>query len=188
MPFVEVSTGAQLFYEDVGQGEPLIAIHGFLGTGRVDLGNVIDWLPWWDNALLLALRPHLPEAVLVVAVRDPRDMLLEWLGYGSPAPFALESPVIGARWLAQVLGQVADLHEQDLFPHHLMRLDEIAADPLDLSQTIADTLGIDTIAPRDNATNPQNFPPGHWRAFAEPLAAAFALLTPVAQRLGYPQS
>lgn len=44
MPFVDLSTGARLFYEDVGQGEPLIAIHGFLGSGRVDLGNVIDWL------------------------------------------------------------------------------------------------------------------------------------------------
>lgn len=44
MPFVDLPTGARLFYEDVGQGEPLIAIHGFLGTGRVDLGHVIDWL------------------------------------------------------------------------------------------------------------------------------------------------
>ena len=33
-----------------------------------------------------------------------------------------------------------------------------------------------------------NFAPGHWRAFAEPLAAAFALLAPVAQRLGYPEA
>jgi valacyclovir hydrolase len=44
MPFIELSTGARLFYEDVGQGEPLLAIHGFLGTGRKDLGHVIDWL------------------------------------------------------------------------------------------------------------------------------------------------
>ena len=166
----------------VGQWRAALAARG------ISDGNVVDWLPWWDNALLLALRAHLPEAVLVVALRDPRDMLLEWLGYGSPAPFALESPVIGARWLAQVLGQVADLHEHDLFPHHLMMLDTIADDPLDLAQTIADTLGIETVAPPDNAVNPQNFPAGHWRAYAEPLAAAFALLTPVAQRLGYPES
>lgn len=44
MPFVELSTGARLFYEDLGQGAPLLAIHGFLGTGRKDLGHVIDWL------------------------------------------------------------------------------------------------------------------------------------------------
>src|SRR5690606_30508525 len=44
MPFIDLSTGARLFYKDVGQGEPLLAIHGFLGTGRKDLGHVIDWL------------------------------------------------------------------------------------------------------------------------------------------------
>ncbi len=46
MPMLEISTGATLFYEDLGDpaGTPLIAIHGWLGTGRYDLGNVIDWL------------------------------------------------------------------------------------------------------------------------------------------------
>jgi hypothetical protein len=33
-----------------------------------------------------------------------------------------------------------------------------------------------------------NFAPGHWRAYAEPLANAFAALTPVAVRLGYPET
>ena len=150
--------------------------------------NVFDWLPWWDNALLLALRPSLPEAVLMVVLRDPRDMLLEWLAYGSPAQFALESPVIGARWMAEVLHQVADLHEQDLFPHRLVRLDEVADDPAALAQTLADALAITLAAPPAVALGPKRFAPGHWRAFAEPLAAAFALLTPVAQRLGYPES
>lgn len=159
-----------------------------LAARGVGDGYVIDWLPLWDNALLLALRPYLPEALLMIALRDPRDMLLEWLGYGSPAPFALESPVIGARWLAQVLAQVADLHEQDLFPHRLVRLDAVADDPLALAQTIADTLGVSTVAPPASPLGPQHFAAGHWRAFAEPLAAAFALLTPVAQRLGYSEA
>src|SRR5690606_29952151 len=44
MPFAELSTGARLHYEDVGEGEPLIAIHGMLGTARLHLGRVIDWL------------------------------------------------------------------------------------------------------------------------------------------------
>jgi len=159
-----------------------------LAARGVNDGNIFDWLLWWDNALLLALRPHLPEAVLMVALRDPRDMLLEWLAYGSPAPFALESPVIGARWLAKVLAQVADLHEQDLFPHRLVRLDDVADDPAALTQAIADALEITITAPPAHAFGPQHFAPGHWRAFAEPLSAAFALLTPVAQRLGYPEA
>ena len=160
---------------------------GLAARGISD-GNVFDWLLWWDNALLLALRPHLPEAVLMVVLRDPRDMLLEWLAYGSPAPFALESPVIGARWMAQVLGQIADLHEQDLFPHRLLRLDEVADDPSALAQAIADALQIAVAAPPPGALGPPRLAPGHWRAFAEPLASAFALLTPVAVRLGYPEA
>lgn len=44
MPFADIATGARLHYEDVGSGEPLIAIHGMLGTGRTDFPEVIDWL------------------------------------------------------------------------------------------------------------------------------------------------
>jgi len=44
MPFIEIATGARLFYEDVGSGFPLIALHGRFGTARVDLGTVVDWL------------------------------------------------------------------------------------------------------------------------------------------------
>jgi hypothetical protein len=46
------------------------------GPGIND-GQVFDWLLWWDNALLHALRPQLPEVVVMFALRDPRDMLLE---------------------------------------------------------------------------------------------------------------
>ncbi|MCC6614325.1 MAG: alpha/beta hydrolase [Anaerolineae bacterium] len=44
MPFVEITTGARLHYEDVGQGEPLIALHGMLGTARKHLSHVMDHL------------------------------------------------------------------------------------------------------------------------------------------------
>lgn len=44
MPFIQTSTGARLHYEDAGQGEHVIALHGLLGTARVDLGQVIDAL------------------------------------------------------------------------------------------------------------------------------------------------
>ncbi|MFD0739801.1 tetratricopeptide repeat protein [Lysobacter koreensis] len=148
-------------------------------------GNVFDWLLWWDNALLLALRPYLPEAVLMIALRDPRDMLLDWLAYGGPVPLALESPEAGARWMATVLNQIAALHEQDLFPHRLVRLDAIADDPIAIAQALGDALDTRIPALPEGAFGPQRFAPGHWRAFAQPLAAAFALLTPVAQRLGY---
>jgi len=157
------------------------------GRGIKD-APVFDWLLWWDNAALLALRPYLPEARLLVAVRDPRDMLLDWLAFGAPAPFALESPEAGAQWLARVLGQIADLHEDRLMPHRLLRMDGIAEDPAALAQALSEILQT-RVPPAPRARlGASRFPPGHWRAFAEPLGEAFELLEPVARRLGYSDS
>jgi tetratricopeptide (TPR) repeat protein len=157
-----------------------------LPTRGIQDGNVFDWLLWWDNALLPALRSHLPEAVAMIALRDPRDMLLDWLAYGSPVPYALTSPEAGARWLAATLSQVADLHEHDLFPHRLIRLDDIADDATAIAQAIADALQIRVAVPPQQALGPARLEAGHWRRFREALGDAFDLLTPVAQRLGYP--
>jgi tetratricopeptide (TPR) repeat protein len=151
-------------------------------------GQVVDWLLWWDNALLLALRPHLPEAVLLIAVRDPRDMLLDWLAFGSPAPYAMKSPIGVAGWLAVVLNQVAFLHEQDLFPHSLLRLDGIADDPRALAEALGAALQTRLPVPPPAAPGAEHFAPGRWRAYADALAEPFAMLTPVARRLGYAEA
>jgi valacyclovir hydrolase len=44
MPFVEIATGANLVYEDVGQGEPLILLHGLLDSAAINFPRVMDWL------------------------------------------------------------------------------------------------------------------------------------------------
>jgi len=47
MPFANTSTGANLYYEELNataNSIPIVALHGLLGTGRKDLGGVIDWL------------------------------------------------------------------------------------------------------------------------------------------------
>ncbi|GAB2504513.1 tetratricopeptide repeat protein [Lysobacter humi (ex Lee et al. 2017)] len=156
-----------------------------LASRGVEDGNVFDWLLHWDNALLLALRPHLPEAVLMFAVRDPRDMLLDWLAFGSPVPLRMESPRIAAQWLARVLDQVADAYEQALFSLKIIRLDEIGDDPRALTQALADSLRAEIAIPPAQALGPARLPAGHWRRFEGPLAEAFAELAPVAARLGY---
>jgi len=146
-------------------------------------GNAVDWLPWWDNALLLALRPHLPEGRLLAVVRDPRDMLLDWLASG--APFALETPAVAAEWLAGVLEQLADIREQDLYPLALLRLDAVLDSPPQLAAAIGQALGIALPPP---PASPRALPPGRWRAYAAVLAGPFARLQPVAARLGYPDA
>ncbi|HEY5852024.1 MAG TPA: tetratricopeptide repeat protein [Lysobacter sp.] len=147
-------------------------------------GRIFDWLLWWDNALLLGLRPHMPEAVLMVAMRDPRDMLLDWLAFGGPVPLALASPLDGARWMASTLEQIALLNEQNLFPHRLIRMDD--SNPTGIAQAIADALGTRVPIAPQQLMGPQHFAAGYWRKYREALAEEFALLTPVAQRLGYP--
>lgn len=149
-------------------------------------GNVIDWLLWWDNALLWALRPQLPEGRLLVAVRDPRDMLVEWLALGAPAPLALASAGEAARWLAHALGQVADLHEQDLYTHLIVRTDEAVNDPAAMAALLEQAFGV-RFQPVPSAS-PATIEAGHWRRFAQVLRAEFALLGPVAARLGYPEA
>lgn len=148
-------------------------------------GAVIDWLPWWDNALLLALRPQLPAARLLVALRDPRDMLLNWLAFGAQPLLAIESPQAAARWMAGMLGQVADLHEQDLQPHRLLRLDD-ADGPGALFDTLNIALDTDLPVPAQRHLPGPWLPAGRWRAYADVLAEPFAHLHAVAQRLGYP--
>ncbi len=44
MPFQELPTGATLFYEEFGAGEPVVLVHGWLGSPRDDVTEVSDWL------------------------------------------------------------------------------------------------------------------------------------------------
>lgn len=151
----------------------------------IEDGNVIDWLLWWDNALLWALRPQLPEGRLIVAIRDPRDMLVEWLALGAPAPLALTSSSEAAQWLARSLEQVAELHEQDLYTHLLLRTDDAVNDPAAMGALLEQAFGLRF--PPVRSLGPGTIAAGHWRKYAQVLSAEFSRLTPVAVRLGYPE-
>ena len=149
-------------------------------------GHIFDWLPWWDNALLLALRPHLREGMLMIALRDPRDMLLEWLAFGTAMPFAMPAPQRAAGWMAIVLNQVASLVEEQWYPNRVVRTDLIENDPQAAADALAEAMQVKWPAPA--STGPLRFPAGHWREYAQVLAEPFAMLTPVAARLGYPEN
>lgn len=151
-------------------------------------GAIVDWLPWWDQAYAVAMRAALPEALLVLLVRDPRDMLMDWLAFGAPAPFALPSPQAGAEWLATALEQLATLHEQSPVAHRLLRVDDSCEDPVALSAQLGEALGIRLPEPPAGFFGPPRFTAGTWRDYAGLLAGPFATLAPAARRFGYPDA
>ena len=151
-------------------------------------GAIVDWLPWWDNAWVSVLRSELPNARLLLAVRDPRDMLIDWLAFGTMLTLRIDSADRAAAWLARHLGQLADIVEQDLVPHTLVRTDAPAADPAALAASLGEALGItDFPTPPLDALGQDRFPVGHWRNYIQHLPKAISALTPVAVRLGYPR-
>lgn len=161
-------------------------VHSFkaaLPARGIQDGNVIDWLLWWDNSLLLALRPHLPEGRLAIVLRDPRDMLLDWLAFGAPMPLAVGSAAEAARWLVESLTQVATLHEQALYPHKLLRLDGIEDNPQAVAQLLQQAFGV--AFPVVPSLGAPRMASGRWRDYRDLLGEEIALLTPVAVRLGY---
>lgn len=186
-PFQRPDTAAQLAGGALAAEAVVAQWRRALPERGVADGPLVDWIPWWDNALLLALRPHLPGALLLVALRDPRDMLLDWLAFGGIVPLAFESPVAAAGWLADMLGAVATLREQDLYPHRLLRLDDAIEDPAALTDALNVALDIDLPAPPPASPSQiQRLPAGRWRDYRGPLGEAFEALSAVAQRLEYP--
>lgn len=148
-------------------------------------GEIVDWLLWWDNALAIALRPGLPEAMLILALRDPRDMLLDWLAFGSPTPLAMASIEGAAVWLSGQLEQVVRLQDEDLCRHRVLRLDGIEGDPAAIAAVLGTALGTTLPVPPVAALGGSRLPSGHWRRYEDALAPAFSTLAPVARRLGY---
>jgi valacyclovir hydrolase len=55
---LELPTGAALHFEEKGSGEPVLAVHGLLGTARAELGGLIDWLAERYRVIGLTLRGY----------------------------------------------------------------------------------------------------------------------------------
>ncbi len=151
-------------------------------------GEVIDWLLWWDNALLPMLRTQLSHARMLIALRDPRDMLLDWIAFGAPLQLRVESPLQMAQWLARHLEHVAVLHERSPILYALLKLDDIHDDGAAIAAELGAALNASLPPPPQGVLGPPGFAAGQWRDYAGVLTEPFALLAPVAQRLGYPDT
>ena len=162
--------------------------------GRARIGaqpTDIDWLPFWDARLAPPLVRGLPGTRMIVALADPRDMLVNWLAFGAPQRLSMANPVEAARWLALQLEQLAFLAHRAQPALHVVWMDRLESAPNEVANELAAFLGLpqapslDALAPALVGAGglPTAFPAGHWRHYAAPLAEAFALLEPIAARL-----
>src|SRR3546814_14679795 len=97
----------------------------------------------------------------------------------------VEWPLQMAQCLARHLENVAVLHENSPIIYALIKLDEIHGDPAAVAATLGEALNANLLAPPADIFGPPHFAAGRWREFSAVLADPFAVLTPVAQRLGY---
>ncbi|MBS0194532.1 MAG: tetratricopeptide repeat protein [Proteobacteria bacterium] len=161
----------------------------------VQAGNagVFDWYGFWDARPVPALRTALPRLRLIAPLRDPRDLLLNWLAFGAPAGPAFVDPMTCAHWLALQLEHLLFSRDVLGLPVLLLDMDRFDADPVAGMQQITD------FADLPNAPDPQPaitrrtgpgriptaLPAGRWQAYNTWLGPAFDVLAPVADRLGY---
>lgn len=186
-PLQNPDTAVGLAKGTLSPGTVLEAWRAALPARGIRDGIVIDWLPAWDNGLLKLTRPLQPEAIVVVALRDPRDMLLDWLCFGGGLPFGLTDPVEAARWMAGYLAHAIELNQDALQPHALIRTDHAMNDVEAFAAQIGGALGLEQIrVPHPAALGAPRFAPGHWRHYAQLLGPAFAVLAEPAMALGYP--
>jgi len=156
---------------------------------HVDIAHALDWLLHFDRRHAT----QLPDARLMTVLADPRDLLLNWLAYGSAQEYHFPGPVEAGDWLAKALLPLAERIESGREDDLLVRLEDVQQDPAGCAAAIGRFCGLPEVpdsirlasAMRGLGDQPMAFPAGHWRAYAEPLAEAFAPLHAIATRLGY---
>lgn len=180
-------------------GHPGRAPGAFAGAWRAGLAaagasgtQVVDWLPVWDARVLRRLRDELPGARGVIVLRDPRDALLHWLAFGAAGHLRAGAPEAAARALASSFEHAEATLRAPELPAFALRYEEVLAAPLAAAQALGAFIGtsLDIDAERAAAISaaaapPRIFAPGAWREYADVLGEAFAVLHPVAARLGY---
>ena len=61
--------------------------------------QVVDWLPVLDARVIPVIKRALPGTRLLIAAREPQDMLLDWMAFGWSQGFSMPDPLTGARWM-----------------------------------------------------------------------------------------
>jgi len=152
--------------------------------------GIFDWLAQWDARLVPMFRHALPGFRLIATLRDPRDLLLNWLAFGAPAGPVFVDPFANATWLANQLEHLLFSRDVLGLPVLVVDMDRFDADAAGAMKEIAAFADLPNAphAPSQVDSHRQAaLPPGRWRAYRGALGEAFDLLSPLAERLGYPR-
>ena len=165
-------------------------------TGVQALGlqpaEVVDWLPQWDAYSAAALAGTELTALII----DPRDALINWLVFGSSQSYVFHPKINqSAKWLAAGFHALTETIDHGPQTVHVIRIDAPETDSLAIAAQLQSALATDAAPDASVLATPvlalggmpNRFPSGHWRNYRDAFADAFAVLTPLSVRLGYPQ-
>ena len=175
-----------------GAGSATKWLSGVASMG-VAAEDAVDWIPQWDAYTAAALQGTELLALLV----DPRDAFLNWLVFGSSQAYGfLLDELESARWLELSYSAVADTIDNGPQTVHVVKIDGLDINAEPVAVQLQQALGLDSAPDSGTLSRPNpvlggmanQFPAGHWRHYRESFAQAFAVLAPVAVRLGYPET
>lgn len=141
----------------------------------------VDWLPRWDARFLPLLHRIMPGTRIIVADRDGRAALLDWLAFGWLPTVTVDDVGRASDWLAKARRHVVHGVERSGPEHLVVDADAIVADPDGAGQALAKFLGIESLVAgpqlaalqRGQRGLPRQFAPDHWRHYGVVLADAF---------------
>lgn len=172
-------------------GSALTWSTGILAMG-LQPAEVVDWLPQWDGYTAAAL----DGAELTAIITDPRDAFLNWMVFGSAQSYVFVPNIKqSAKWLAAGYYALADSLAQNPDRVRVVKLDALESDAAAIASTLQTAFGLRETPDAELLAKPvlalggmpNQFPAGHWRHYRDNFTEAFALLTPIAVRLGYPE-
>lgn len=160
-----------------------------LSGAGIDPGQAIDWLPHWDGRIDAAL----PAARLLAVIADPRDLWLNFVAFGGPQAWQVPAAEVVARWLAAQLEMLIERQQQWPQQTLLLGADALQRAPGECAGRIADFYALPQALPEIDPAPvriglgalPRCFPAGHWRHYQQACENEFALLAPLAARLGF---
>lgn len=144
----------------------------------------IDWLPRWDARLLTLIHRIMPGTKIIVADRDARAALVDWMAFGWLRTAPVNDLSAATEWLARAREHMLYGVDRPGPQHLVVDAEAIAVDPAGAGDALARFVGLDKLVVGDNfkrgATGvgglPVRFAGDHWRNYSDPLADSFAKL------------